>query len=51
VKTLQAKFLDWRLEIVMALRSQLRPDQWAKWFELRQSMDYRRRSWGRGIAF
>lgn len=49
IKTLQAKLLDRRLETVVALRSQLTPDQWAKWIELRKGMG--RRWMGRGRGF
>ena len=35
VKALQAKLLDRRLDSYLTLRSQLTPDQWAKWVELR----------------
>lgn len=36
VKALQGKLLDRRLETAVTLRSQLTPDQWAKWLELRK---------------
>ena len=36
VKALQGKLLDRRLDTVVALRSQLTPEQWAKWLELRK---------------
>jgi hypothetical protein len=48
VKLLQGKLLDRRLETVVALRSQLSDDQWAKWIELRKA---RARRWmGRAPA-
>jgi Spy/CpxP family protein refolding chaperone len=48
VKTLQGKLLDRRLDTVVALRSQLTPEQWAKWLELRKGRGHR---WmGRGHA-
>lgn len=37
VKLLQGKLLDRRLDTVVALRSQLSADQWAKWIELRKA--------------
>ncbi len=51
VKSLQGKFLDRRLDTVIALRSHLTLDQWAKWIELRKTMAHRRRGWGPGFAF
>ncbi len=49
VKSLQGKLLDRRLETAITLRSQLTPDQWAKWIELRKGMGHR---WmGRGRRF
>jgi Spy/CpxP family protein refolding chaperone len=48
VKALQGKLLDRRLDTVVALRSQLTPEQWAKWLELRKGRGHR---WmGRGHA-
>lgn len=48
VKMLQGKLLDRRLDTVVALRSQLTPEQWAKWLELRKERGHR---WmGRGRA-
>jgi Spy/CpxP family protein refolding chaperone len=48
VKLLQGKLLDRRLDTVVALRSQLSADQWAKWIELRKA---RARRWmGRAPA-
>jgi Spy/CpxP family protein refolding chaperone len=48
VKTLQGKLLDRRLDALVALRSQLTPEQWAKWLELRKGRGHR---WmGRGRA-
>jgi len=48
VKTLQGKLLDRRLDTVVALRSQLTPEQWAKWLELRKGRGHH---WiGRGGA-
>jgi len=41
IKALQGKLLDRRLDTVVALRSQLTPDQWAKWIELRKTMAHR----------
>ncbi|MBI2114597.1 MAG: periplasmic heavy metal sensor [candidate division NC10 bacterium] len=49
VKALQGKFLDRRIETAITLRSQLTPDQWAKWLELRKTMG--RRWMGRGRGF
>jgi Spy/CpxP family protein refolding chaperone len=45
VKAIQGKLLDRRLEAQIALRSQLTPEQWAKWIELRKGRGHR---WGRG---
>lgn len=50
VKSLQGKFLDRRLDTVIALRSQLTPDQWTKWIELRRGMGHRWMGRGRGFA-
>lgn len=50
VKALQGKLLDRRLETVIALRSQLTPDQWTKWNELRKGMGRRWMGRGRGFA-
>ena len=50
VKSLQGKFLDRRLDTVIALRSQLTADQWAKWTDLRKGMSHRRMGRGRGFA-
>ena len=41
IKALEGKLLDRRLDTVVALRSQLTPDQWAKWIELRKTMAHR----------
>ncbi len=49
IKALQGKLLDRRLDTVVALRSQLTPDQWAKWIELRKTMA--RRFMGRARRF
>ncbi len=49
VKTLQGKLLDRRLDTVVAIRSQLTPDQWAKWVELRKQAG--RRWMGRARHF
>ncbi len=49
VKALQGKLLDRRLETVVAIRSQLTPDQWAKWVELRKQAA--RRWMGRARRF
>jgi Spy/CpxP family protein refolding chaperone len=46
VKALQGKLLDRRIEAQIALRSQLTPEQWAKWLELRKERGHRRM--GRG---
>lgn len=46
VKTLQGKLLDRRIEAQIGLRSQLTPEQWVKWLELRRGMGHRRM--GRG---
>ncbi|MFI5341737.1 MAG: Spy/CpxP family protein refolding chaperone [Candidatus Methylomirabilales bacterium] len=50
VKSLQGKFLDQRLDTVVALRSQLTPDQWAKWNELHKTMGHGWMGRGRGFA-
>jgi Spy/CpxP family protein refolding chaperone len=50
VKTLQGKLLDRRLETAIALRSQLTPDQWARWLELRKSMGHRWMGRAHGLA-
>jgi Spy/CpxP family protein refolding chaperone len=42
VKALQGKLLDRRIEAQIALRSQLTPEQWAKWLELRIARGRRR---------
>ncbi|HSD49974.1 MAG TPA: periplasmic heavy metal sensor, partial [Candidatus Methylomirabilis sp.] len=42
VKALQSKLLDRRIEAQIALRSQLTPEQWAKWLELRKDRGHRR---------
>jgi len=48
VKALQGQLLDRRLDTVVALRSQLTPEQWTKWLELRKGRGHR---WGgRGHA-
>ena len=47
VKALQGKLLDRRLDTVVALRSQLTPEQWAKWLELRKGRGHH---WGGGDA-
>ena len=49
IKALQGKLLDRRLDTVVTLRSQLTPDQWAKWIELRKTMA--RRFMGRARRF
>lgn len=49
VKTLQGKLLDRRLETVVALRSQLTADQWAKWIELRKGRGRRWMGGGPGL--
>jgi Spy/CpxP family protein refolding chaperone len=48
VKTIQGRLLDRRLDAQIALRSQLTPDQWAKWIEYRKAIGHRRM--GRGFA-
>jgi len=50
VKTLQGKLLDRRLDTVVALRSQLTPEQWTKWLELRKDRGHRWGGRGRAIA-
>lgn len=50
VKALQGKLLDRRLETAITLRSQLTPDQWAKWLELRKTMVRRWMGRSRGLA-
>ncbi len=50
VKTLQGKLLDERLDTVVALRSQLTAEQWAKWLEMRKGMGHRRMGRGRAMA-
>ncbi len=50
VKALQGKLLDRRLETAITLRSQLTPDQWAKWLELRKTMGRRWMGRSRGLA-
>lgn len=50
VKSLQGKLLDRRLDTMIAVRSQLTADQWAKWIELRKGMGHRWMGRGRGLA-
>jgi Spy/CpxP family protein refolding chaperone len=50
VKTLQGKLLDQKLDTAIALRSQLTPEQWAKWIELRKAKGHRRMGKGRPFA-
>lgn len=50
VKMLQGKLLDRRLDTVVALRSQLTPEQWAKWLELRKGRGHRWGGRGRAMA-
>lgn len=50
IKSIQGKLLDRRLDTMIGLRSQLSPDQWAKWLELRQAKGHRWMSRGRRFA-
>ena len=50
LKILQGKLLDRRLDTLLALRSQLTPDQWAKWVELRKARGHRWMGRGRRSA-
>lgn len=50
VKALQGKLLDRRLDTVVALRSQLTPEQWAKWLELRKGRGHHGMGRGRAMA-
>lgn len=50
VKALQGKLLDRRIEAQIALRSQLTPEQWAKWLELRKARGHHRMGRGRAVA-
>jgi Spy/CpxP family protein refolding chaperone len=38
VQTVQARFLDRRLDAYLVLRAKLTPEQWAKWVELRREI-------------
>lgn len=49
IKTLQGKLMDRRLDTALALRSQLTPDQWAKWIELRKGRGHRWTGGGPGV--
>jgi Spy/CpxP family protein refolding chaperone len=49
VKTLQGKLLDRRLDTVVALRSHLTPEQWAKWLEMRKGRGHHRMGRGRAM--
>ena len=50
VKALQGKLLDRRLDTVVALRSQLTPEQWTKWLELRKGRGHHRMGRGHAMA-
>ena len=50
VKSLQGKLLDRRLDTAVALRSQLTPELWAKWLELRKERGHHWMGRGRGMA-
>jgi len=48
-KTAQGRVLDHRIEGQLALRAQLTPEQWARWIDLLQNIQDRRRSLGAAV--